>query len=133
MYGVIFNVNGSNFYRLSLATNTGNNLVTAILLERCSGNRCTPLTPGYAGLQELPPDLVTGQSAFWDEMRVLRVGSNIKVVVNGQQVIDLNDGTFVGPGKFGVHIYPLEGNVTTDPPEGAQMQIDFDNIRIYER
>jgi hypothetical protein len=63
---------------------------------------------------------------------VLRVGSNIKVFLNNVQVIDLNDGTFVGPGRFGVHIFPLEGNIT-DPPAGAQMEIDFDNIRIYQR
>ncbi len=136
LYGVIFNANGGNFYRLSLATNTGNSLVTSILLERCSGGSCKPLTSGYNGLQGLPANLVVGQSLFWDQLRVLRVGSNIKVFINGVQVIDLNDGTLVGPGKFGVQIFPQDGNVTTNPPnppEGAQMQIDFDNIRIYQR
>lgn len=127
-----FNTNG-NYYRLSLATNVGDDLVTSILLERCQGGACTALTPGYAGLQQLPANLVYGQSAYWDQIRVLRVGNNIKVFVNNVQVIDLNDGTLTGPGKFGVHIFPLEGNVTANPPYGAQMQIDFDNLRIYSR
>ena len=127
-----FNTRG-NYYRLSLATNVGDDLVTSILLERCLGGSCTALTPGYAGLQPLPANLVYGQSAYWDQVRVLRVGNNIKVFVNNVQLIDMNDGTLIGSGKFGVHIFPLEGNVTADPPYGAQMQIDFDNIRIYSR
>ena len=133
LYGVFFNANGDNYYRLSLASNTGDPLITAILLERCGGGSCTPLTSGYAGLQPLPAGLVVGQPTYWDQIRVLRVGNNIKVFLNNMQVIDLNDGTFVGPGKFGVHIFPLDGNITTNPPEGAQMEIDFDNIRIYQR
>jgi hypothetical protein len=132
LYGVIFNSDGNNFYRLSLATNSDNDVVTSVLLERCYGGSCTPLTSGYAGLQSIPAGLVYAQSAFWDQLRVLRVGSNIKVFINGVQVINLNDSLLTGPGKFGVHIFPLAGNVT-DPPEGAQMEIDFDNIRVYAR
>jgi hypothetical protein len=127
-----FNINGS-YYRLSLATNVGNNVVTSILLELCISGSCTPLTSGYAGLQPLPYNLVIAQSAYWDEIRVLRIDDNIKVYINGVKVINLNDGTLVGPRKFGVHIYPLEGNFTDNPPTGAQMEMDFDNIRVYSR
>jgi hypothetical protein len=129
LYGVFFSYNGNSFYRFSLATNVGNNLVTSVLLERCSSGGCSD----FGGLQPLPPGLVIyAQSAFWDQLRVLRVGSNIKVFVNDVQVIDVNDSNPLTGHKFGVHIFPLAGNVT-DPPEGTQMEIDFDNIRVYAR
>jgi hypothetical protein len=133
LYGVIFAYSDvNNLYRLSLATNEGNNVVTSILLERCSGGGCTPLTSGYAGLQALPTGLVYAQSAFWDQMRVLRVGNNIKVFITDVQVVNVNDSNPLTGSKFGVHVFPLAGNIT-DPPEGAQMEIDFDNIRVYAR
>jgi hypothetical protein len=144
LFGVTFNASDStfgpngafnnqgDFYRVNLATNVENNLVTAIMLERCSRG-CAPLTPGYAGLQPLPAGLVTGQSAYWDELRILRIGSNIKVYVNGSLQIDLNDGTFVNNHKFGVHVHPLGGNDAQQPPVGGQMEIDFDNITVYAR
>jgi hypothetical protein len=132
LYGVIFSADGNNLYRLSLATNVGNNVVTSILLERCAGNSCSPLTSGYSGLQPLPSGLVYAQSAFWDELRVLHIGGNIKVFINGVQVVDVTDSNPLPGHKFGVQVFPLAGNVT-DPPEGAQMEIDFDNIRVYAR
>ncbi len=124
---------GNNLYRFEPGSrNVGNNVVSSILLERCAGGSCTPLGPTGSFIP-LPPGLVIyAQSAFWDQLRVLRVGSNIKVFVNGVQVFDVTDSNPLTGHKFGVLIFPLAGNVT-DPPEGAQMEIDFDNIRVYAR
>ncbi len=132
LYGVIFNYDGNNLYRFSLLTNEDNNVVSAVMLERCAGGSCTALGPTGSFIP-LPPGLVIyAQSAFWDQLRVLRVGSNIKVYVNNVQVFDVTDSNPLAGHQFGVHIFPLAGNVT-DPPGGAQMEIDFDNIRVYAR
>ena len=144
LYGVIFNASSDTFrpqfnfngqfYYVYFSTDSSTGPI-AIRLDRCSGGSCTRLSGNTQndGYIALPPGLVIGNAAGWDTLHILRDGQLIEIFVNGQLLISANDLNNVGPGKFGVFIFPSDGNDTTYPPIGNQMQVDFDNIKVYGR
>ncbi len=145
-YGIVFGASDSafgvnpsnfnpnaNFYLLYFST--GNAAVSArgIRLDRCSGGNCTRLSGSASndGYIAVPPNFVGNASAF-DTVHLQRDGSTITVWVNDVYMFSLSDGTYLGSRKWGVFILPYQ-NDPTYPPIGQQVQVDFDNIRIYSR
>jgi hypothetical protein len=50
-------------------------------------------------------------------------------------LITANDATYTGStyGKYGTFIFSWDNNATQNPPTGYEMQVDFDNILVYQR
>ena len=144
-YGVIFNASNSTFgttpgdfkyltqyYRLYFY-NLDSVKPVAIRLDRCAGASdftCTKLAEN-----SLPSDFIGNASGF-DTVHIRRLASgSIQVWLNGASVITAYDNSYTtsnGHGKYGVLIFSWTRNATQDPPIGYQMQVDFDNIKLYQ-
>jgi hypothetical protein len=105
-------------------------------LERCPGsgnptkNPCTSL-----GSTSLPASFIGNASGF-DTVHIRRLASgSIQVSLNGTLMISANDAAYTGAsqGKYGVFIFSWTRNDTQSPPIGYEMQIDFDNVKMYSR
>ncbi|CAG0932068.1 hypothetical protein TFLX_02439 [Thermoflexales bacterium] len=148
-YGIIFNASSDTFgtnpsgfhynkpyYRVYFY-NVDSVKPIAIRLERCDGaansgeNSCHKLASSSL------PDNFIGNASGFDTVRIQRRASgsdNIKVWLNGTLLITVTDTTYTGAshGKYGVFIFSWTQNATQNPPIGYEMQIDFDNILLYE-
>ena len=145
-YGVIFNASsdtfGSNpsqfaynktYYRLYFY-NVDATKPIALRLDRCDGgssagsNSCHKL--GSSGM----PGNFIGNGSGFDTIHIQRLASgSINVWLDGNLLITANDATYTGAShaKFGVFIFSWDNNATQNPPTGYEMQVDFDNIRVY--
>jgi hypothetical protein len=148
-YGIIFNASndtfGTNpsefhynktFYRLYFY-NVDSVKPIAIRLDRCDGgagpgdNSCHKLASS-----SLPGNFIGNASGF-DTVHIQRRASgsdNIKVWLNGTLLITATDTTYTGAayGKYGVFIFSWTQNATQNPPTGYEMQVDFDNVQLYQ-
>jgi hypothetical protein len=148
-YGIIFNATNDTFgntpadfaynkkyYRLYFY-NVDSVKPIAIRLDRCDGsssasdNNCNKLAS-----KSLPSSFLGNASGF-DRIHIQRLANGtIKVWLNnnGTPIISVTDATYTGSshGKYGVLIFSWTQNATQNPPTGYEMQIDFDNIRVYE-
>jgi hypothetical protein len=147
-YGVIFNASndtfGSNpsqfaynktYYRLYFY-NIDATKPIALRLDRCDGaasssaNSCHKLA-----VSSLPSNFIGNASGF-DTLRIQRLASgSIQISLNGTLLISVTDATYTGSshGKYGVFIFSWTQNATQNPPNGYEMQVDFDNIKVYQR
>ncbi len=109
----------------------------AIRLERCDGssdstqNSCHKLAENTS----LPGDFIGNASGF-DTLHIQRLASgSIQVWLNDTLVLTANDATYTGAshGKYGAFIFSWTRNATQSPPTGYEMQVDFDNIKLYHR
>ena len=141
-YGIIFNARSSTFgsnpsqfhyndkyYRLYFY-NIDAAKPIALKLDRCDGDGNNPCV--NLSTKSVPASFI-GSAGGWDHIHITRDGTLIRVSINGTVVISKNDGTFTGGGKYGVFIFPSDGNDVTYPPSGYEMQVDFDNIKLYGR
>jgi hypothetical protein len=126
-----FNGNGQ-FYLLYVATGEASSAPRGIRLDVCGGGGCSRLSGNSQndGYIALPPSFVGNASAF-DTIHLQRLGNQITVWANNVLMFSLTDGTYVSNSKWGLFILPYT-NDSTYPPIGTQMQVDFDNIRLYE-
>jgi hypothetical protein len=146
-YGIIFNASGDTFgtnpsqfqynktyYRLFFY-NIDATKPIALRLDRCNGgsgagsNSCHTL-----GISSLPGNFI-GNAGGFDTVHIQRSASGpIQVSLNGTLLISVMDATFTGSahGKYGVFIFSSSNNATQFP-SGYEMQVDFDNIRVYQR
>jgi hypothetical protein len=144
-YGIVFNASSNTFgttpaqfngngqfYLLYVATGEASSAPRGIRLDVCAGGGCTRLSGNSQneGYIALPPGFVGNASAF-DSIHLQRLGNQITVWANGVQMFSLTNGTYVSNSKWGLFILPYT-NDSTYPPIGTQMQVDFDNIRMYE-
>jgi hypothetical protein len=147
-YGIIFNASSDTFgtnmsqfaynkayYRVYFY-NVDSVKPIAIKLERCDGssnpgdNSCHGL-----GTSSLPSNFI-GNGGGFDTVHIMRLASGtIQVKVDGNLLITANDSHYTGPsyGKYGTFIFSWDNNATQNPPVGYEMQVDFDNIRVYQR
>jgi hypothetical protein len=64
----------------------------------------------------------------WNNIRIVRQGSNITVYVNGYAVIvNYDDGTYMGNKKYGVFLHPRAANNNANP-----LKIRFDNVTVTQ-
>ncbi len=148
-YGIIFNASNDTFgsdpsqfaynktyYRVYFY-NVDSVKPIVIRLDRCDGaadpahNSCHKL-----GSSSLPGDFIGNASGF-DTIHIQRRASgadNIQVWLNGDLLITATDTTYTGAaqGKYGVFIFSWTQNATQNPPTGYEMQVDFDNILLYQ-
>jgi hypothetical protein len=113
----------SNLYKFDLQFNEGNNtIVSYYRLQRCDNN-----IDGCVNIAEkstLPGGLV-GNTGTWNTIKIQRLGTNIKVYVNGSLLVNVNDGTYVGSRKYGVFLQTKSLNSSSNP-----IKIRFDNVRV---
>jgi hypothetical protein len=144
-YGIVFGASGdtfganpgafnggADFYLLYLAT--GHSVsARGIRLDWCSDGNCHRLSGNVQndGYIAVPPGFVGNASAF-DNIHLRRDGSAITVWVNDVFMFSLNDTRYTGSRKWGLFVLPYQ-NDATYPPDGHQMQVDFDNIEISSR
>lgn len=141
-YGIIFNATSNTFganpsafnyfgpgkYYRVFFYNIDSVKPIAIRLDRCDGGgNCVTLS------DQPVPGAFIGNASAWDELHIRRDGASISVEINDVPVISVNDSTYTSGGKYGAFIFPSDGNATQNPPTGYEMQVDFDNIRLYER
>jgi hypothetical protein len=147
-YGIIFNASGATFgsnpsqfaynkqYYILFFYDIDATTPIGVKLQRCDGssdpasNSCHTL-----GNSTLPSNFI-GNSAGFDTIHITRDSSDgtIKVKVDGTTLINVQDNTYMGSsyGKYGAFIFSWDKN-DTGPLTGAQMQVDFDNIKVYSR
>jgi hypothetical protein len=149
-YGVIFNASSDTFganpsqfqynktyYRVFFYNRDAVRPI-AIRLERCDGssdptqNSCHKLAENTS----LPGNFIGNASGF-DTLHIQRLaGGSIKIWLNDNAtpVLTANDPTFTGAshGKYGTFIFSWTRNATQNPPAGYEMQIDFDNVKLYQ-
>ncbi|MFN8596976.1 MAG: hypothetical protein U0559_12440 [Anaerolineae bacterium] len=147
-YGIIFNASNDTFganpsqfaynktyYRLYFY-NVDSVKPINIQLDRCDGgsssgtNTCNKL-----GASSLPANFIGNASGF-DTVHIQRQASGpIQVWLNDTLLISVSDTTYTGSGhgKFGAFIFSWTLNAQQEPPTGYEMQIDFDNIKVYQR
>ena len=146
-YGIIFNAsdatfgsNPSNFaynetyYRLYFYNIDATSPI-GINLDRCDGgadaahNSCTTLANS-----SIPSNFI-GNSGGFDTIHIKRLASDgtIEVQVDGQTLMTVHNSKFIGSthGKFGAFIWSSSNNALQNPMTGYQMQVDFDNIKVY--
>ena len=148
-YGIIFNASDDTFganpsqfaynktyYRVYFYNIDSVKPIT-IQLDKCNGasdptkNDCRKL-----GSHSLSGVNFIGNAAGFDTVHIERRASgSIQVSLNGTPLISANDAAYTGTahGKFGVFIFSWTQNDTQSPPIGYEMQIDFDNIKMYQR
>ncbi len=146
-YGIIFNASSDTFganpsqfaynktyYRVYFYNVDSVKPIT-IRLDRCDGsgdpadNDCHKL-----GSSSLPSNFIGNASGF-DTVHIQRLASgSIKVWLNGNLLLTATDTTYTGAshGKYGVFIFSWTQNATQNPPIGYEMQVDFDNVQVYE-
>jgi|GEM_PF-4701031 len=147
-YGIIFNATNDTFgttpagfaynkpyYRLYFY-NIDAVRPIALRLDRCAGNSdptkndCVKLKTS----SPLPSNFI-GNSGGFDTVHIQRLADGtINVRLNGALVISVADATYTGAahGKYGVFMFSSSYNATQYPMTGYQMQVDFDNIRLYQ-
>jgi hypothetical protein len=147
-YGIIFNASSDTFganpsgfaynktyYRVYFYNIDAVRPIT-IKLERCdgssssTGNSCHNL-----GTSSLPTSFIGNANGF-DTVRIQRLASgSIQVSLNGTLLISASDTHYTGSehGKYGVFIFSWTRNATQNPPTGYEMQVDFDNVKMYSR
>jgi hypothetical protein len=147
-YGVIFNASADTFganpsqfaynktyYRLYFY-NVDSVKPVRLKLERCDGSsNASSNTCRSLGSSSLPGNFIGNASGF-DTVRIERQASGlIRVSLNGTVLITATDATYTGSGhgKFGTFIFSWTANDTQSPPIGYEMQVDFDNIIVYQR
>jgi hypothetical protein len=112
-----------NLYKFDLQFNEVDNTVMSYYrLQKCGIdiNACTNLVEKSS----LPGGLV-GITGTWNNIKIQRLGSSIKVLVNGTQLINVNDGTYVGAKKYGLFLQTKRLNSASNP-----IKIRFDNVRV---
>jgi hypothetical protein len=146
-YGIIFNAEDQTFganpsafrynkkyYRVYFY-NVDSVKPIAIRLDRCDGssdpayNACVKLKSS-----SLPSNFIGNPSGF-DTVHIRRLASGtIEVRLNGTLLISATDATYTGStyGKYGTFIFSWTQNATQNP-SGYEMQVDFDNIKVYQR
>jgi hypothetical protein len=146
-YGIIFNASSDTFgtnpsqfaynktyYRVYFY-NVDATKPIAIRLDRCDGssnsgnNSCHKL-----GSSSLPSNFIGGAGGF-DTVHIQRLADgSIQIWLNGTLLITATDATYTGSsyGKYGVFIFSWDNNAT-QYPAGYEMQVDFDNIKVYQR
>jgi hypothetical protein len=149
-YGIIFNASSDTFgtnpsqfaynktyYRVYFY-NIDATKPIAIRLDRCDGsssggnNSCHKL-----GSSSLPSNFIGGAGGF-DTVHIQRhlddPNYNIQISLNGTVLIQANDINYIGSsfGKYGTFIFSWDNNATQNPPAGYEMQVDFDNIQVYQ-
>jgi hypothetical protein len=147
-YGIIFNASGDTFgtnpsqfaynqtyYRVYFY-NIDAVRPIKIKLERCDGSTISTNNSCHnLGTSSLPDSFIGNANGF-DTVRIQRLASgSIQVSLNGSLLISANDATYTGSahGKYGVFIFSWTRNATQDPPIGYEMQVDFDNVKLYSR
>jgi hypothetical protein len=144
-YGIIFNASGGTFgttprdfqyltqyYRLYFY-NVDSVKPIAVELDRCDG--ASDYSCRKLAVNSLPSNFIGNASGF-DTIHIQRLASgSIQVWLNGTPLISANDATYTGSafGKYGVFIFSWTQNATQNPPTGYEMQVDFDNIKLYSR
>ncbi len=113
-----------DMYKFDLQFNENDNtLFSYYRFQKCDTlniNGCTLLV----GKTNLPGGLV-GNTGTWNTIKVQRQGSNIKILVNGTQLVNVDDSTFVGAKKYGLFIQSKRLNSASNP-----LKIRFDNVRV---
>jgi hypothetical protein len=82
---------------------------------------------GYATIVDksvLPAGLV-GNTGTWNNIKIQRLGANIKIYVNGFLLINVNDSTYIGSKKYGLFLQSKSFNSAGNP-----LRIYFDNVRV---
>jgi len=147
-YGIIFNASSDTFganpsqfaynktYYRVFFYNVDSVKPIAIKLERCDGSSSAGSNNCYGlGSNSLPSSFIGNASGF-DTIRIERRASGlIRVLLNGTALITATDATYTGSGhgKFGTFIFSWTANATQNPPIGYEMQVDFDNVKLYSR
>jgi hypothetical protein len=147
-YGVIFNATSDTFgntpadfaynkkyYRLYFYNIDSVKPIT-IRLDRCDGASSADQNDCYKLASKSLPSSFIGNASDFDRIHIQRLANGtIKVWLNNSTtpIITVTDATYTGPshGKYGVFIFSWTLNDTANPPTGYEMQIDFDNIRVY--
>jgi hypothetical protein len=112
-----------NLYKFDLQFNESNNTVMSYYRLR----KFVTASGGYVNIVDkssLPSGLV-GNTGTWNNITIQRLGNNIKVYVNGSQLINVNDGEHVGSKKYGLFLETKRLN-----SEGNPLKIRFDNVRV---
>lgn len=147
-YGIIFNASSDTFganpsqfaynktyYRVYFY-NIDSVKPIKIKLERCDGSSISTNNSCHnLGTSSLPGSFI-GNAAGFDTVHIRRLaGGSIQVSLNGSVLISANDSTYTGSahGEYGVFIFSWTQNDTANPPTGYEMQIDFDNVKMYSR
>ncbi len=146
-YGVIFNASNtgtfgstpanfnylSQYYRVYFY-NRDSVKPIGIMMERCYGSSdytCAKL----ASVESLPSNFIGNASGF-DTLHIERLSDGtINIYLNDTKVLSAWDNNYMsthGFGKFGTFIWSENLNATQNPPIGYEMQIDFDNIKVYQ-
>jgi len=102
----------------------------AIALDRCDGDGNVPCH--QLATSSLPSSFIGNASGF-DTVHIRRLASGtIQVWLNGTLLITVTDNRYTGSafGKYGVFIFSWTLN-DTGAPSGYEMQVDFDNIKVY--
>ena len=148
-YGIIFNASADTFganpsqfaynkryYRLFFYPIDATKPI-AIRLDRCDGNadpsknNCSVL-----GVSTTLPSNFTGNASGFDTIHIQRLASgSIRVWLNDVSVFTVSDATYTGAsfGKYGTFIFASAYNATQNPPSGYEIQVDFDNIKLYNQ
>ena len=107
-----------------------------IKLERCDGSSDPTKNPCHnLGTSALPVDFI-GNAAGFDTVHIRRLASGlIQISLNGDLLISASDAYYTGAsqGKYGVFIFSWTRNDPQNPPIGYEMQVDFDNVKMYSR
>ena len=147
-YGIIFNASSDTFgtnpsqfaynkryYRLYFY-NIDATKPIAVRLDRCDGSS----SPGSNSCHKLAtnslPSNFLGNAGGFDTMHIQRLASgSIQVWANDTLLIAVTDATYTGStyGEYGVFMFSSTNNATQNPPIGYEMQVDFDNIKVYQR
>jgi hypothetical protein len=148
-YGIIFNASADTFganpsqfaynkqyYRLFFYPIDATRPI-AIRLDRCDGhadptkNNCSTLKVNTS----LPSNFI-GNAGGFDTIHIQRLASgSIQVWLNDVSVLTVTDATYTGAsfGKFGAFLFASAYNATQNPPTGYEIQVDYDNIKLYNR
>jgi hypothetical protein len=91
-------------------------------LEACQNSiqTCAPVV----AKAEIPASYVFNVGS-WNNIRVQRLGANLKVYLNNNLLINSTDSTHIRAGKYGVFLQSKEFNSTSNP-----LKIKIDNVRI---
>ncbi len=112
-----------NFYKFDLQfSDSDSSVVSYYRLQLCQNgfSSCTLLFN-----KTNVPGGVIGNSGTWNNIKIVRNGSNIRAYVNGTQFLNVSDSTFIGTRKFGVFVQSKDYNNSGNP-----LKIRFDNVTI---
>jgi hypothetical protein len=112
-----------NMYKFDLQFNENDNTVMSYYRLQ----KFVTASGGYETIVDksiLPSGLV-GHTGTWNNIKIQRLGTKIKVYVNGSQLIDVNDGTYIGSKKYGLFLQSKGLNSAGNP-----LRIYFDNVQV---